>query len=42
MQGNNATESMSQARLPRHVYGLSVGADRQCFAPSGITAVQPA
>ena len=31
MQGNNATESMSQARLPRHVYDASVETDRPCL-----------
>jgi len=42
MQGNNATESMSQARLPRHVYDPNMGNGPFVFAPSGATAVQPA
>jgi hypothetical protein len=35
MQGNNATESMSQARLPRQVYDPSMKTDHPCFATDG-------
>jgi hypothetical protein len=36
MQGNNATESMSQARLPRQVYDPSMKTDHPCLLPRAL------
>ena len=35
MQGNNATKSMGEARLPRHVYEASREKERSCLRPRG-------
>ena len=41
MQGNNATESMSQARLPRHVYDPSMETDCPCLLPRALLRFSP-
>src|SRR5271157_4110435 len=41
MQGNNATESMSQARLPRHVYDPSMETDCPCLLPRALQRFSP-
>jgi hypothetical protein len=41
MQGNNATESMSQARLPRQVYDPSMKTDHPCLLPRALPRFSP-
>jgi len=41
MQGNNATESMSKARLPRLVYDASMETDRSCLLPRALQRFSP-
>jgi hypothetical protein len=41
MQGNNATESMSQARLPRQVYDPSIEMDHPCLLPRALPRFSP-